>query len=93
MNSVYGFKPKTEFNTELSHFIEENQEQYTSIEMIRINLKELLTDRGMFRFRKILTSGTKRVCQVNCVSFFENCNLVGATPTKLKKAARSVEVI
>lgn len=25
--------------------------------------------------------------------FFENCNLVGATPTKLKKAARSVEVI
>lgn len=35
----------------------------------------------------------KRVCQVNCVSFFENCNLVGATPTKLKKAARSVEVI
>ena len=32
------------------------------------------------------------VCQVNCVSFFENCNLVGATPTKLKKAARSVEV-
>ena len=33
------------------------------------------------------------VCQVNCVSFFENCNLVGATPTKLKKAARSVKVI
>ena len=69
MNSVYGFKPKTEFNTELSHFIEENQEQYTSIEMIRINLKELLTDRGMFRFRKILTSGTKMNLEISTANF------------------------
>ena len=69
MNSVYGFKPKTEFNTELSHFIEENQEQYTSIEMIRINLKELLTDRGMFRFRKILTSGTTMNLEISTANF------------------------
>ena len=69
MNSVYGFKPKTEFNTELSHFIEENQEQYTSIEMIRTNLKELLTDRGMFRFRKILTSGTKMNLEISTANF------------------------
>ena len=69
MNSVYGFKPKTKFNTELSHFIEENQEQYTSIEMIRINLKELLTDRGMFRFRKILTSGTKMNLEISTANF------------------------
>ena len=69
MNSVCGFKPKTEFNTELSHFIEENQEQYTSIEMIRINLKELLTDRGMFRFRKILTSGTKMNLEISTANF------------------------
>lgn len=69
MNSVYGFKSKTEFNTELSHFIEENQEQYTSIEMIRINLKELLTDRGMFRFRKILTSGTNMNLEISTANF------------------------
>ena len=69
MNSVYGFKPKTEFNTELSHFIEENQEQYTSIEMIRTNLKELLTDRGLFRFRKILTSGTKMNLEISTANF------------------------
>ena len=69
MDSVYGFKPKTEFNNELSHFIEENQEQYTSIEMIRINLKELLTDRGMFRFRKILTSGTKMNLEISTANF------------------------
>ena len=69
MNSVCGFKPKTEFNTELSHFIEENQEQYTSIEMIRINLKELLTDRGMFRFRKILTSGTTMNLEISTANF------------------------
>ena len=35
MNSIFGFKPKTEFNNELTHFIEDNQEQYTSIERIR----------------------------------------------------------
>ena len=69
MNGIYGFKPKTEFNNELTHFIEDNQEQYTSIERIRSDLRELLTDSGMYRFRSILTKGTRMNLQISTSNF------------------------
>ena len=48
------FKPKSFLNTELTEFIKENPLQFTSFENIRENLKECMTDKGMYQIRKIL---------------------------------------
>lgn len=50
ISSIFDFKPKTLLNSELEKFIDENPGSYKSIESIRNNLRELLTDEGMYKF-------------------------------------------
>lgn len=47
-------KPKSYLNNEISHFIEENPLDFLSFENIRNNLKECVSDRGMFTLKNIL---------------------------------------
>lgn len=55
------FKQKTLLNTEISKIVIENSENFLSLEKIRSSLKELSTDSGMYRLRKILSNGMERV--------------------------------
>lgn len=54
LKQVFSLKPKTLINNELAIFIENNQEMFSSIENVREQLIELLTDHGMFKLRKIM---------------------------------------
>lgn len=54
IKQVFSLKPKTLINSELTIFIENNQEMFSSIENVREQLIELLTDQGMFKLRKIM---------------------------------------
>ncbi len=54
LKQVFSLKPKTLINNELTIFIENNQEMFSSIENVREQLIELLTDQGMFKLRKIM---------------------------------------
>lgn len=54
---VFEMKPKTLLNSELTEFINKNQECFKSIEEIRNQSHELLTDNGMYKLKKILGRG------------------------------------
>ncbi len=54
LKQIFSFKSKTLINNELSCFIENNQEMFKSIESLREQLIELLTDKGMFRLKRIM---------------------------------------
>lgn len=69
LSTVFDFKPKTELNNELTVFISENQEKYMAIEKIRDDLKDLLTDHGMYRYRKILSDGTDMNLKMDTSNF------------------------
>ena len=51
---IYKLKPKTQLNNEITNFIDANQEMFRSIEAIRNNLNELLTDVGVFKIKNIM---------------------------------------
>lgn len=57
LDGIFDFKLKTMLNNELSLFIESNNEMFTSIERIRLDIYELLSDTGMFKFIQILENG------------------------------------
>lgn len=54
LKQIFNLKPKTLVNNELTAFIENNQEMFSSIENIREQLIELFTDQGMFKIKKIM---------------------------------------
>ena len=54
LNQIFKLKPKTQLNNEITNFINTNQEMFSSIEIIRSNLIELLTDVGTFKLKKIM---------------------------------------
>lgn len=58
IETLFTLKPKTTINTELSNLMIHNAESFQSVEYIRNGLEELLTDRGMIKFKKILEKDT-----------------------------------
>lgn len=50
------FSPKSLFNIEITKIIENNGEQFQSIEHIRNDMHELLSDRGITQLRRILST-------------------------------------
>jgi hypothetical protein len=69
LSSVFDFKQKTLLNTELEKFIGENPQMYQSVEYIRKDLRELLTDQGMFKFMNILVNGLVIDVNINTTNF------------------------
>lgn len=53
-------KPKTEFNNEISSVIEGNPEMFMSLDKIRESLKDILTDKGTYELKRILSYGLKK---------------------------------
>ena len=58
LSAVFEFKPKTMLNSGLSQLIDNNPEMYQTVDQLRSDFRELLTDVGMYRFAKILNKGT-----------------------------------
>lgn len=54
---IFEMKPKTVLNSEITEFINENQDSFRTVEEIRNLYYELLTDNGMYRLRKIMGNG------------------------------------
>ena len=54
LTSLFNLKPKTLINNEIINFISNNQEMFKSIEKLRNDLNEILTDQGMFSIKKIM---------------------------------------
>ena len=84
-SNIY-FKQKSILNSEISKIINTNPEEFMSIEKMRNEMYELLTDSGMYKIRKIINKGIKEtidleinefdikiLLQMLCLSF-ENCN-------------------
>ncbi len=69
LSSIFEFKPKTVLNTELEKFIEENPQMYRSMEYLRKDLRELLTDEGMYKFMNILGKGIPNDIRINTTNF------------------------
>lgn len=69
ISSIFDFKPKTLLNSELEKFIDENPGSYKSIESIRNNLRELLTDEGMYKFMNILGNGISIDLELKTTNF------------------------
>ena len=69
LSAIYDFKPKTLVNSELEKFVEENPQMYQSIDNVRKNLIELLTDEGMFKFINILKNGLHINLTINTTNF------------------------
>lgn len=69
IESNFVFKGKTLMNSEVSEIISENQEYFQSIEMIRTGFYELLTDKGLFTLRKILSRGLDNTIDVELENF------------------------
>lgn len=69
VSSIFDFKPKTLLNSELEKFIDENPGSYKSIESIRNNLRELLTDEGMYKFMNILGNGISIDLELKTTNF------------------------
>ncbi len=63
------FKPKTDFNSEISAIIENNPEMFLSLDKIRDSLKEILTDKGTYQMKKILSKGLKKNIEIEINDF------------------------
>lgn len=57
LDSNMELKSKSILNQELTRVIEENPEMFTSIDSIRNDLHELLTDQGFFKIKRIIAEG------------------------------------
>lgn len=65
----FEFKPKTPMNSELTEFMRVNPEMFISMESIRNDIKSLLTDSGMFRFREILQDGIGSMITIDSLNY------------------------
>lgn len=57
VNNEMQMKAKSNMNTELAQYIEMNPDWFYSVERIRNNLFELLTDKGTYEIERILSKG------------------------------------
>ena len=69
ISTEFDFKPKTVMNAELTSFITNNAEMFESIDVIRDGMKELITDRGMYKLNHILTNGTDIILKFDAGNF------------------------
>ena len=69
LDGIFDFKLKTILNNELSLFIESNNEMFTAIEKIRLDIYELLSDAGMFKFKHILENGLDIKIELSPMNF------------------------
>lgn len=58
LDTIYNFKSKTLLNDSIENFINENPTMFYSIDKIREELRNLLTDKGMFKIKQVLENGT-----------------------------------
>lgn len=63
INSNFEFGTKSIFNIETTNLIQENENDFKSLEFIREGLRNLTTDHGMYRLREILTRNIE--CNIN----------------------------
>lgn len=68
-SSTFGFKPKTLLNVELSKIIESNPEMFQSIDLLRKDFRNLLTDVGMIKFMGILKEGLDNHFEITTNNF------------------------
>lgn len=57
INSEMQLKAKSMMNTSLINFIDNNPDWFYSVELMRTHLFELLTDKGMYEMKRILSKG------------------------------------
>ncbi len=69
IESNFQLKSKSTFNTELSTFIQNNPESFTSIDKIREGCHGLLTDKGIYQFMHILNRGLKQSIEFKMEDF------------------------
>ena len=58
LDNIFNFKSKTLLNDSIENFIDENPNMFCSIDRIREELRNLLTDKGMFKIKRVLEYGT-----------------------------------
>jgi len=63
INSNFEFGTKSIFNIETTNLIQENENDFKSLEFIREGLRNLTTDHGMYKLREILTRNIE--CNIN----------------------------
>ena len=68
------FKQKSVMNTEFAKIINENQKDFQSIEHIRNDMLDLLTDKGFYKFNKIINCGLDKNYKIELNEF--NLNLL-----------------
>ena len=69
VDSNFQLKTKSTFNTELSTLIQNNPENFTSIEKMRDGCNGLLTDKGIYQFIRILNRGIHKSIQFKMEDF------------------------
>lgn len=69
LTPIFNLKPKTEINNQLSEFVEQNLEQFLSIERVREDIKGLLSDSGFFQFIKILERDINTKTEFDLMNF------------------------
>lgn len=60
----FEFKPKSIMNNEIENFISTNPDNFQTIETIRKNLDELITDKGFYKLKKIIGLGIEKEIQI-----------------------------
>lgn len=60
IDNNFEFKPKTIMNSEIAEFINNNPECFLSIENLRKDFDNLLTDKGFYMLKRILNVGIKK---------------------------------
>lgn len=66
---TFEFGTKSHLNTELSSFIETNPEMFSTLDNIRNEIKSMLSDVGINRFRKILSFGLANLIEIDTSNF------------------------
>ena len=69
IESWFDFKPKTLLNTELSNFIDNNPDKFQSMDSFRNLFHNSLSDSGMYRFVRILSSDLPSPVNISTLNF------------------------
>lgn len=68
-NDQLQFQEKTVFNQEISEIVRENQLDFMSVNTIIKSIKELLTDKGMYSLKRILSANTDINLEISMSDF------------------------
>ena len=61
IDANFHFKNKSMLNSSLTNIVNENEECFTSLELIRQGLKGLISDKGIIKFSKIIFNGIDNI--------------------------------